>query len=214
MKRVAVLISGRGSNLGALIVAAREPHYPAEIALVLSDRRDAFGLVRAAEAAIPTQVIERESHADRARFERAIGSALLAYRIELVALAGFMRVLSGDFVARWRDRMINIHPSLLPSYRGLDTHRRALADGVRIHGCTVHFVRPEFDHGPIIAQAAIPVLTGDTPETLAARVLDAEHILYPKALAVVASGQARVEGERVVSSLSEVPQPPLLSPPP
>jgi phosphoribosylglycinamide formyltransferase-1 len=110
--------------------------------------------------------------------------------------------------------MINIHPSLLPSYRGLDTHHRALAEGVRIHGCTVHFVRPEFDHGPIIAQAAVPVLTGDTPETLAARVLDAEHILYPKALALVASGQAWVEGERVLSSLSEVPQPPLISPPP
>ncbi|MFL5259403.1 MAG: phosphoribosylglycinamide formyltransferase [Hyphomicrobiales bacterium] len=214
MKRVGVLISGRGSNLGALIAAAREPHYPAEIALVLCDRPGALGLVRAAEAAIATQVIERERYAGRAAFERAIGSALIAYRIELVALAGFMRVLSEDFVARWRDRMINIHPSLLPSYRGLDTHRRALAEGVRIHGCTVHFVRPEFDHGPIIAQAAVPVLTGDTPETLAARVLDAEHILYPKTLALVASGQVWVEGERVASALPEVPQPPLISPPP
>jgi phosphoribosylglycinamide formyltransferase 1 len=214
MKRVAVLISGRGSNLGALIAGAREPHYPAEIALVLSDRRDAFGLVRAAEAAIPAQVVERERHADRKRFERAIDSALIAYRIELIALAGFMRVLSEDFVARWRDRMINIHPSLLPSYRGLDTHRRALADGARIHGCTVHFVRTDVDHGPIIAQAAVPVLADDTPETLAARVLDAEHLVYPKALALVASGQAWVEGERVLSSLSEVPQPPLISPPP
>jgi phosphoribosylglycinamide formyltransferase-1 len=214
MKRVAVLISGRGSNLGALIAGAREPHYPVEIALVLSDRRDAFGLVRAAEAAIPAQVVERERYDDRTRFERAIDSALIAYRIELIALAGFMRVLSEDFVARWRDRMINIHPSLLPSYRGLDTHRRALADGARIHGCTVHFVRTDVDHGPIIAQAAVPVLADDTPETLAARVLDAEHLVYPKALALVASGQAWVEGERVLSSLSEVPQPPLISPPP
>jgi phosphoribosylglycinamide formyltransferase-1 len=211
MKRVAVLISGRGSNLGALIEAAREPGFPAEIALVLSDRKDAVGLARAAEAAIPAQVVERETHPDRAGFERAIGSVLIAHRIELVALAGFMRVLSAGFVACWRDRMINIHPSLLPSYRGLDTHHRALAEGVRIHGCTVHFVRPEFDHGPIIAQAAVPVLTGDTPETLAARVLDAEHILYPKALALVASGQVWVEGERVASALPEVSQPPLIS---
>ncbi len=196
--RVAVLISGRGSNMAALVRAAQAPDYPAEIVLVLSDKPDAAGLAFASDAGIEALPIDRKGFAGKADFEAAITAALTARQIELVCLAGFMRLLSADFVERWRDRLINIHPSLLPSFRGLDTHERALAAGVRIHGCTVHFVRAATDDGPIIIQAAVPVLDGDTAETLQHRVLAAEHDIYPRALALVAGGHARVEGERVV----------------
>ena len=202
--RTAVLISGRGSNLQALIAATRAPGHAAEIALVLSNRPDAAGLGHAAEAGIASRVIDQEGYAGtdraaaRAAFDAALSGALEAAGIELVCLAGFMRVLTGEFVARWRDRLINIHPSLLPAFPGLDTHARALAAGVKLHGCTVHFVREKVDSGPIIGQAAVPVLAEDTPESLAARVLAVEHRLYPSCLRLVAEGRARVVGERVV----------------
>jgi phosphoribosylglycinamide formyltransferase-1 len=211
-KRVGVLISGRGSNLTALIAASNAPNYPAEIALVLSNRPDARGLMRAAEFQIATEVIDHKAYPDRALFDQAIDASLKVHGIELVACAGFMRIMTAELIETWRDRMINIHPALLPAYRGLNTHERALADGVRIHGCTVHFVRHEVDQGPIIAQAAVPVLSKDTPETLAARVLEAEHRIYPMALALVASGKVRVEGEHVISALPDRVQPPLIVP--
>lgn len=198
-RRAAVLISGRGSNLGALIAAARHPAYPAELALVLSNRADAAGLDRAREAGIPAEVVEsRPFGRNRAGFEAALGARLEAAGIGLVVLAGFMRVLTEGFVAAWAGRMINIHPSLLPAFPGLDTHARALAAGVRLHGCTVHFVTPGVDEGPIIAQAAVPVLPGDDEAALAARVLAQEHRIFPAALAWAASGAARLEGGRVV----------------
>ncbi|MYZ48491.1 phosphoribosylglycinamide formyltransferase [Propylenella binzhouense] len=196
--RTAVLISGRGSNLSALLAAARDPAYPAEVALVLSNRPEAAGLRFAAAAGVPAIVIDHRRYPTKADFEADIQAALDSAKVEIVCLAGFMRLLSDSFVARWRDRMINIHPSLLPAFRGLDTHQRALEAGVRIHGATVHFVRPEVDSGPIIAQVAVPVLSGDDAETLAARVLAAEHRLYPQALALVARKVARVVGERVL----------------
>jgi phosphoribosylglycinamide formyltransferase-1 len=195
-RRTAILISGRGSNMAALIAAAADPAYPAEIAVVFSNRAAAAGLERAAEAGIATAAVSYKDGI--AAGEAAIEAALAAHGVELVCLAGFMRLLSPGFVERWRDRMINIHPSLLPAFPGLESHERALAAGVKLHGCTVHFVRSEMDSGPIIGQAAVPVLPADTPETLAARVLAAEHMLYPKALALVASGRVRVEDERCV----------------
>jgi phosphoribosylglycinamide formyltransferase-1 len=195
-KRVAILISGRGSNMAALIEAARAPEYPAEIVLVISNRPDAAGLARAAEAGIATALVDHKTFAGKADFEAALDSRLVESRIDIVCLAGFMRVLSAEFVVRWRDRLINIHPSLLPAFPGLDTHARALAAGARMHGCTVHFVREGVDDGPIIAQAEVPVLPGDTPDALAARVLAAEHRLYPKALALVASGKAPLQPGR------------------
>jgi phosphoribosylglycinamide formyltransferase-1 len=198
--RTAILISGRGSNMQALVNAARESDYPAEIALVASNRPDAAGLKWASARGLPTLAIDHKSHTTREAFETSLQDALERAGTEFVALAGFMRLMTPAFVKRWRDRMINIHPSLLPSFKGLHTHERALAAGVRITGCTVHFVRAEMDDGPIIAQAAVPVLSGDTPATLAERVLEAEHQLYPSALKLVASGQARCDGEKVVIS--------------
>jgi formyltetrahydrofolate-dependent phosphoribosylglycinamide formyltransferase len=198
-RRVAVLISGRGSNLGALLEAARHPAYPARIALVLSNRADAAGLERARTAGIPTAVVEsRPFGRDRAGFEAAMQAVLDESGTELIVLAGFMRVLTEGFVAHWSGRMLNIHPSLLPAFPGLDTHARALAEGVRLHGCTVHFVTPGVDEGPIIAQAAVPVRPEDDEPALAARVLAQEHRLYPAALAWVASGAARLEAGRVM----------------
>jgi phosphoribosylglycinamide formyltransferase-1 len=211
-KRVGVLISGRGSNLAALIEAARDPSYPAEIALVISNRLDAQGLLRAREAGIATATVDHEGHSSKEAFDRAIDQRLEAHHIDLVACAGFMRILTAWLVEKWRDRMINIHPSLLPAYRGLNTHERALADGVRIHGATVHFVRHEVDAGPIIAQAAVPVLSSDTPASLAARVLDAEHKLYPVALALVATGKIRVDGERIITTDAPSVEPLLIVP--
>jgi len=201
--RTAVLISGRGSNLQALIAVTRPADYPAEIALVVSNRPDAEGLGHATEAGIASQVVDHGAYAGpdgsaaRAAFDRALTGALEATGIELICLAGFMRVLTGDFAAHWRDRLINIHPSLLPAFPGLDTHARALAAGVKLHGCTVHYVREAVDSGPIIGQAAVPVLPEDTPDTLAARVLAMEHRLYPACLRLVAEGRAKVVGERV-----------------
>jgi phosphoribosylglycinamide formyltransferase 1 len=199
-KRVAVLISGRGSNMAALIEAARNPTYPAEIALVISNRAEAAGLERAEAAAIPTIVIEHARYGpDRDAFEQAIQAALDAHAIALVCLAGFMRLLSPRFVRHWEGRLINIHPSLLPAFKGLDTHAQALEAGVKIHGASVHFVVPEVDSGPIIAQGAVPVLERDTPETLAARVLAVEHRIYPLALRLLAQGRVRVMDGRCVS---------------
>jgi phosphoribosylglycinamide formyltransferase-1 len=189
-KRVAVLISGRGSNMASLIEAAKAADYPAEIVLVLSDHAEAGGLKRAEQTGVAAIVVSRTQHPDRAAFEAAIDAELRRAHIDIVCLAGFMRILSPWFVQRWRDRLINIHPSLLPAFPGLDTHARALAAGARQHGCTVHYVREGVDDGPIILQAKVPVLPGDTPETLTARVLIEEHKLYPAALALVASGRA------------------------
>lgn len=196
-KRVAVLISGRGSNMRSLVSAARAADYPAEIALVLSNKADAGGLAFAREQGIATAVIDHKAFKAREDFERAMQVELEKHKIDLICLAGFMRVLTSWFVAQWSGRMINIHPALLPSYRGLHTHERALADGVKIHGCTVHFVVPEMDEGPVIAQAAVPVRDADTPETLGARVLEQEHVLYPMALRHVAAGGLTIDGNRV-----------------
>ena len=197
--RVAILISGRGSNMAALLRAATAPGYPATIALVLSNRADAAGLAVAQAAGVATAVVEsRAFKADRDGFERAMEAEFARHGIDLVALAGFMRVVTEGFVERWRDRMVNIHPSLLPSFKGLDTHARALAAGVKLHGCTVHLVRSGVDEGPILAQAAVPVLPGDDEAALAARVLEQEHLLYPAALAWLASGQVRMQGDLAV----------------
>lgn len=199
-RRVAVLISGSGSNLQALIDASLGPGSAAEIVLVLSNRADAFGLVRAERAGIPTAVIDHRRHPERAAFEAEIMAALRAAQVEIVCLAGFMRILTAGFVEAWRDRMLNIHPSLLPAFRGLHTHARALAAGVRAHGCTVHLVRPELDDGPIVVQGVAPVLPGDDEAALAARVLELEHRCYPLALELLASGAVEVVGERVVGA--------------
>lgn len=195
-RRVAILISGRGSNMAALIEAATAPDYPAEIVLVLSDKPDAAGLVRARDAGIAAEAIV--TGGGRATFEAALNARLDRAGIELICLAGFMRVLSPDFVERWHNRAINIHPSLLPAFPGLDTHAAALAAGAKLHGCTVHFVRAAVDSGPIIAQAEVPVLVTDTSATLAERVLAAEHRLYPHGLRLAASGRATVDGDRVL----------------
>jgi phosphoribosylglycinamide formyltransferase 1 len=190
-KRVAILISGRGSNMTALIEAAKASDYPAEIVLVVSNVPDAPGLARARAAGVATAVIDHTDFGDeREAFERALDDQLQNNRIDLVCLAGFMRLLTAPFVRRWSGRMLNIHPALLPQFRGLHTHRRALAAGVKRHGATVHFVVPEMDSGPIIAQDSVPVLEDDTEESLAQRVLEVEHRLYPQALRLVAEGRA------------------------
>jgi phosphoribosylglycinamide formyltransferase-1 len=190
-KRVAILISGRGSNMVALIEAAKAADYPAEIALVISNLPDAAGLERAREAGIATEVIDHKPFGkDRDAFDRKLDASLQAHRIDIVCLAGFMRVLTPWFVDRWNGRLINIHPSLLPAFKGLHTHERALAAGATQHGATVHFVVPDLDSGPIIEQASVPVLPGDTPESLAARVLEVEHRIYPLALERLAEGRA------------------------
>ena len=192
-KRVAILISGRGSNMTALIEGAKAKDYPAEIALVVSNRPDAAGLHRARAAGIPTALIDHiQFGGDREAFERALDRKLSEHRIDLVCLAGFMRLLTPWFVNRWSGRMLNIHPSLLPQFKGLDTHRRALAAGVLRHGATVHFVVPEMDAGPIVLQDSVAVLENDTEQTLAARVLELEHQIYPRALRAVAQGLTKV----------------------
>jgi formyltetrahydrofolate-dependent phosphoribosylglycinamide formyltransferase len=187
-KRVAILISGRGSNMAALIEAARAPGYPAEIVGVFSNVADAPGLAVAAAQGIPTAARPHRDYADKPAFEAAMDEVLAGWRADIVCLAGFMRLLSPAFCTRWAGRLINIHPSLLPRHKGLHTHQQALADGVTEHGCTVHFVTPGMDEGPTIAQARVPVLPGDTADTLAARVLVEEHKLYPRALAMLARG--------------------------
>lgn len=179
---IAILISGRGSNMRALIEATSHANYPAKISLVVSNKPQAGGLEFAQSHDIPTAVIDHRRFEDRESFEKALDDVLQQEKIDLICLAGFMRVLTPWFITRWQGKLINIHPALLPSYKGLHTHERALADGVKIHGCTVHHVVPEVDAGPIIAQAAVPVLEDDTADTLGARVLAAEHKLYPLAL--------------------------------
>jgi phosphoribosylglycinamide formyltransferase-1 len=212
-KRVAVLISGRGSNMRALIKAARTKNYPASIALVISNEPAAEGLALARKAGIPVLAIDHRRYGkDREAFERAMQAELERHAIDLVCLAGFMRLLTPWFVGRWHGRLLNIHPALLPSFKGLDTHARALAAGVKIHGATVHFVVPEMDSGPIIAQAAVPVYETDTAETLAARVLKLEHRIYPLALKLVALGRVRIVDGRCVIAGSRPPKGALMVP--
>ncbi len=212
--KVGVLISGRGSNLQALIDACAEPGFPAEIVFVLSNKADAFGLERAKTAGIATRAIDHRGFADRESFEAAVDEALAAAKVELVCLAGFMRLLTPWFVTRWRDRLINIHPSLLPAFPGVHTHERALDAGVRLAGCTVHFVRADMDSGPIIVQAAVAVAPDDTPDSLAARVLAAEHRCFPLALKLVAEGRVRVSGEAVQITRQTAPGGVLMNPEP
>lgn len=213
-KRVAVLISGRGSNMAALIEAAKAPSYPAEIALVLSNRPEAAGLAHAEAMGIPTAVLDHRPHGkDRAAFECALQRVLDERRVEFVCLAGFMRLFTPDFVLHWQGRMLNIHPSLLPSFPGLDPHGQALRAGVKISGATVHFVIPETDAGPIIAQAAVAVRDDDNVDTLAARVLEAEHRLYPLALALLAAGRIKIVGARcLIEGVDQTPPAALIVP--
>jgi phosphoribosylglycinamide formyltransferase 1 len=213
-RRTAVLISGRGSNLHALMAAAAARDYPAEIALVVSNRADAAGLKRARAAGVAAEVLDPRPFASREDFDQALSGRLQAHEIELVCLAGFMRILGPAFVAAWRDRALNIHPSLLPAFPGLDTHLRALEAGVRVHGCTVHLVRAEVDAGPIVVQAALAVRPDDTPDTLATRVLSLEHRCYPLALSLLATGRLRVEGERVMVEGATAPEGLLINPSP
>ena len=211
-RRTAILISGRGSNMRALVEAAQAPDYPAEIALVLSNRPEAAGLSWARDAGVAVAAVDHKIHAGREEFERSMQAMLEIHRIDLVCMAGFMRLVTPWFIGQWAGRMINIHPALLPAYRGLDTHARALADGVKIHGCTVHFVVPAMDEGPILAQAAVPVLDADTPESLARRVLAQEHRLFPAALARVARGGLVVQGNRVYDDEAAPETDPLVVP--
>ena len=198
-KRTAILISGRGSNMTAILEAARADDYPAEIALVLANNADAKGLETAAAEGIATAVVDHRPYkGDREAFDAQIQSVLEANGIELVVLAGFMRILTSGFVEKWHDRMLNIHPSLLPSFKGLHTHQRAIETGCRLAGCTVHFVRADMDSGPILTQAAVPVLDDDDEDSLASRILVMEHKIYPRAVALVAADRVKVEGMRVI----------------
>lgn len=212
-KRVGVLISGRGSNLQSLINASHATDHPAEIVLVVSNVPDAQGLARAGAAGIPALTLDHRDFASREDFDAALDETLKQARIDLICNAGFMRLHTEGFVRNWWNRHLNIHPSLLPAFKGLHTHARVLDEGAKISGCTVHFVRQEMDSGPIVAQAAVPVLLGDTPETLAARVLEAEHRLYPHAVKLVASSAVRIEGDLVVGGSQQSVQSVLFSPP-
>ena len=196
-KRTAILISGRGSNMQSLVRAMRQPGFPAEPAVVISNRPEAAGLAWARDKGLATVTIDHKEFANRMAFEARLHQTLLEHGTQLICNAGFMRILTGGFVDRWRDRQINVHPSLLPAFPGLDTHQRAIDSGALISGCTIHFTRVELDAGPIIAQAAVPIMPADTAETLAARVLATEHKLYPMALRLVASGQVTVVNETV-----------------
>ena len=212
-KRVAVLISGRGSNMAALIEAAKAPGYPAEIVLVLSNKADAGGLDTARNNGIETAVVDHKTYGkDRAAFDRAMHQVLLAHKIDLVCLAGFMRLLTPEFVGLWSERMLNIHPALLPAFKGLDTHQRALDAGAKVHGATVHFVVPEMDAGPIIMQGVVAVRSDDTETTLAARVLKVEHRIYPAALRLVADGRVTLVDDRCLIDGSAVPDASTLTP--
>ena len=202
-KRVGVLVSGRGSNLQALLDACADPAFPAEIVLVLSNVPGAYALERAEQAKVPTVTIAHKGFpGGREAFDAAMDAELRKAGVDIVCLAGFMRLLSPGFVQSWAGRMINIHPSLLPSFKGLHTHAQALAAGVKLHGCTVHLVTPDLDDGPIIAQAAVPVLADDSEESLAARVLEQEHKAYPLALRLIAEGKVVVDGNRAKVELS------------
>lgn len=198
MKSIVILISGRGSNMEALLAAVASGALPVRVAAVLSNRADASGLQTAAAQGVPTAVLDHRAFPDRAAFDAALADVIDGYSPDLVVLAGFMRILSEAFVRRFSGRLLNIHPSLLPAFPGLHTHRRALDEGVRIHGCTVHFVTPALDHGPVVIQAAVPVLDGDDEAALAARVLTQEHRVYPLAVRWFAEGRLRLEGGRVV----------------
>lgn len=195
--RIAILISGRGSNMEALLAACAQADYPASAAVVICNRPDAKGLKTAGDAGIATEVVDHKDYDSRESFEDALDTVIRSYEPDLLCLAGFMRILTSSFITRWPDKIVNIHPSLLPAYRGLDTHARVIADGVRFTGCTVHFVRPEMDSGPIIAQAAIPVRQDDTPDALAARVLSFEHRIFPLAVKLIAQGKLEIADELV-----------------
>jgi phosphoribosylglycinamide formyltransferase 1 len=212
-RRVAILISGRGSNMTALVEAAKAQDFPAEIVVVISNKTDAGGLARAREAGIPAIAIESKAYGrDRAGFETKLQSALDDYRVDLICLGGFMRLFTAAFVQRWHGRMLNIHPSLLPSFPGLDPHGQALRAGVKISGATVHFVIPETDAGPIVMQGAVAVHDDDTAETLSARILEIEHRIYPEALRLVAGGGARLEGDVCKSTANAKSHDSLISP--
>jgi phosphoribosylglycinamide formyltransferase-1 len=212
-KRVAVLISGRGSNMAALIEAAKAKDYPAEIALVVSNRPDAGGLATARAAGIATEIVDHTQYGkDRAAFERALQAVLEKHRIEIVCLAGFMRLLTPWFVGQWQGRMLNIHPALLPAFKGLDTHKRALEAGAKVHGATVHFVVPEMDSGPIVAQGAVAVRPDDDEASLAARVLAVEHRIYPLALKLLAENRISVDNGRCLVDGKPVPDAAALAP--
>ena len=197
MLKLAVLISGRGSNLQALIDATKDPVYPARIVCVIANNPTAQGLDRAREAGLPALVVNHRDFDGREAFEKALDAEINKHGAQMVCLAGFMRLLTPWFVGRWQDRLINIHPSLLPSFPGIHTHRQALDYGVKVTGCTIHFVRPKMDHGPIILQATVPVLQDDTEDTLAVRVLEAEHKAYPQAVRWIAEGLVNIHNERV-----------------
>ncbi len=212
MLKVAVLISGGGTNLQSLIDAAGQPGAPFQIQQVISNKAGAYGLERAKEAGIETAIVDHKQFDGRQPFEDALMAEILP-GTNLVCLAGFMRLLTDHFVNKWLDRLINIHPSLLPSFKGLDTHQRAIDAGVRFGGCTIHFVRPAMDDGPIIAQAAVPILQGDTAEELARRVLTEEHRIYPLAVRLIALGRVRVAGERVEINNAAPPAAAMINPP-
>lgn len=198
MKRIVIVISGRGSNMQAIIHAAAAQQWPGCIAAVISNKPDATGLLVAAEAGISTAVVDHRAYADRDAFDAALAEKIDSFAPDLVVLAGFLRILTRDFVHHYHGRLLNIHPSLLPSFPGLATHRQALSAGVKVHGATVHFVTPDLDHGPIVAQAAVSVMATDTESTLAARVLEQEHVIYPQAVHSFIEGRLRIEEGRVV----------------
>ncbi len=210
--KFAVLISGRGSNLQALIDACRDETCPGEIVLVVSNKAGVQGLERAREAGIPTQTFDPKAYADRETFDEAMSTAIKDAGAHFICLAGYMRLLSDGFVRQWRDKLINIHPSLLPAYKGLHVHERMIEDGARFAGCTVHFVRPTLDEGPIIAQAVVPVHPDDTPDDLAGRILKQEHILYPMVLKLIAQGRVRLSTERVLIDRHTPPEGTLMNP--
>ena len=197
MKRIVVLISGRGSNMRAIADACSSERWSAEVAAVISNRADAEGLADARERGIATEVVDHKAYADREGFDRALARAIDRHRADVVAMAGFMRIVGGEFTRRYAGRMLNIHPSLLPAFLGLETHRRAIEAGCTLAGATVHFVTAALDHGPIVIQAAVPVQPDDTADTLAARVLEREHVIYPRALRWLIEGRLRIEGQRV-----------------
>ncbi len=212
--KTAVLISGSGSNLQALIDASGDPQFPAEISLVISNRADAYGLKRAEAAGIETEIIDHRKFGGREEFDAIVDQRLHQAGIDIVCLAGFMRLLSPWFVSRWRDRVLNIHPSLLPAFPGLHVQRRAIEAGARFSGCTVHFVREETDSGPIIIQAAVAIHDNDTPESLAARILIQEHRIYPYALRLVAAGDITIRDDRVFTRHTSPPNESLVNPEP
>jgi phosphoribosylglycinamide formyltransferase 1 len=210
--KVAVLISSRGSNMQSLVRACAAEGFPAEIVTVVSNNVDAAGLKFAAENGISTRVIDHRNFEGRESFEAQVTEFLAGLDVDLICLAGFMRLLTADFVNRWRDRILNIHPSLLPAFKGLHVHERALESGTRFTGCTVHYVRPEMDDGPIIAQAAVPILQDDTVDTLAARILEQEHLVYPLALKLVAENRVRISGAIAILNESDQPTRSLINP--